>query len=273
MTSLPTNATTTAPEFGRIWFDLLNSGPISEDPGSLLTGETVLPDGRTAALAAVVPAPNSPFPRARQGEVGLRESLSLASWVASLDNPDKPLVLIIDVPSQAYGYVEELFGLNTTMATSVQAIASARLADRPVVSLVVGKAISGAFLSTGLQANRIVMLDHDGVQVQVMGKQAAARITRRTVDEMEKIAETFPATAFDGASFTTLGAVFETVVPKSAGSPGDEDSASALAAVGRAVDDILNSSGSDLRCRVESEAARTARAQSLLVRDAVNAQW
>ena len=62
----------------------------------------------------------------------------------------------------------------------------------------VGKAISGAFLTSGLQANRIVMLDHDGVQVQVMGKKAAARITRRSVEQMEAAAKNVPAMAFDG---------------------------------------------------------------------------
>ncbi|WP_312809718.1 biotin-independent malonate decarboxylase subunit gamma [Corynebacterium variabile] len=258
--------------YGTAWFSALDTSG-ADTSGSLLTGHTVLADGTTAALAAVVPDPDSRFPRARHGEVGLRESLDLAAWVNSLDDPDMPLVIVVDVPSQAYGFVEEQFGLNTTMATAVNAIASTRLAGRPVISLVVGNAISGAFLTTGLQANRIVMLDHDGVQVQVMGKTAAARITRRTVEAMEKAAESVPAMAFDGASFVSLGGVFESLVAQNPAEPGADDILAVKDALDRALVDIRDSGTTDLRSRLESRQAQTARALSRTVRQVVDERW
>ena len=54
--------------------------------------------------------------------------------------------------------------------------ARARLAGNPVIALLVGKAMSGAFLAHGYQAQRIIALRDPGVMVHAMGKAAAARI-------------------------------------------------------------------------------------------------
>ncbi len=250
--------TTNIKELGKTWFN--NLAQNSQGAGSLLTGEILLGE-TTAALAAIVPDANSPFPRARGGEVGLRESLELASWLKGLEDPTQPIILIIDVPSQAYGYFEELFGINFALATSVNALAQARLNGHPVISLIVGKAISGAFLATGLQSNRILALDHDGIQVQVMSKQSAARITQRTIEELDKAAESVPAMAFDGVSFRTLGAIHD-VIP--------EDIDSVKNALEAALADITDSS---LSTRLKSEEALSSRALSIQVRETVNAQW
>ena len=42
--------------------------------------------------------------------------------------------------------------------------------------------MSGAFLAHGYQANRILALDAEGIAVHAMGKEAAARVTRRSVE-------------------------------------------------------------------------------------------
>lgn len=261
----------TKPEFGRVWFDALNDSGTGAS-GSVLTGETTL-NGTTAALAAIVPDPNNKFPRVRHGEVGLQESLELAAWVKGLKDPQQPIVLLIDVPSQAYGYVEELFGINFALATTVNALAQARLEGHPIISLIVGQAISGAFLATGLQSNRIVALDHEGVQVQVMSKKAAARITQRSIEELDKAAESVPAMAFDGASFATLGAVSEVITAQEPQSPSESDLTTAREALLRALTDIQADSTRGLRSRLDSTLAREARALSRQVRETVDAQW
>ena len=51
-----------------------------------------------------------------------------------------------------------------------------------MIALLVGKAMSGAFLAHGYQANRIVALRDPGVMVHARGKESAARVTLRTVD-------------------------------------------------------------------------------------------
>lgn len=52
---------------------------------------------------------------------------------------------MIDVPSQAYGYNEELIGIHVALANSAAAYAKLRQAGHPVIGLIAGNAISGAF--------------------------------------------------------------------------------------------------------------------------------
>ena len=104
-----------------------------------------------AIYVAVVPDPNNHYPRARTGEVGLLEGWTLAKTISTIVKEDadkaekRPIVAIVDVTSQAYGRREEAFGIHQALAGSVAAYAKAREAGHPIVSLIVGKAMSGAF--------------------------------------------------------------------------------------------------------------------------------
>ncbi len=117
----------------------------------------------------------------------------------------RPIVAIVDVKSQAYGYREETLGIHLACAAAVDAYASARDAGHPVIALIVGPAMSGAFLAHGYQANRIVALDAPGTMVHAMGKEAAARVTRRTVEALEALGETIVPMSYSMASFAKLG--------------------------------------------------------------------
>ena len=149
-------------------------------------------DGESVRFIAVVPDANNHYPRAAGGEVGLLEGWTLAKVVnetiaADADQPVKrPIVAVIDVPSQAYGRREEAFGIHQALAGAAGAYAKARLAGHPVIGLIVGKAMSGAFLAHGYQANRLIAFNDSGVLVHAMGKESAARITLRTVEALEK---------------------------------------------------------------------------------------
>src|SRR6202034_4751419 len=120
---------------------------------------------------------------------------------ASRDGTRHPIVAIVDVASQAYGRCEEKLGVHLACAAAADAYASARLAGHPVIALLVGSAMSGAFLAHGYQANRILALDSPGVLVHAMSKQAAARITRRTVEALEQLGERIVPIAYDVRSF------------------------------------------------------------------------
>ena len=152
-------------------------------------------NGETARFIAVVPDANNHYPRAAKGEVGLLEGWTLAKVVsetvaADADNTVKrPIVAVIDVPSQAYGRREEGFGIHQALAGAAAAYANARLAGHPVIGLIVGKAMSGAFLAHGYQANRLIAFNDKGVLIHAMGKESAARITLRTVESLEKLAD------------------------------------------------------------------------------------
>ena len=173
-------------------------------------------NGETVRFVAVVPDANNHFPRAAQGEVGLLEGWTLAKVVSETVAADadkavkRPIVAVIDVPSQAYGRREEAFGIHQALAGAAAAYANARLAGHPVIGLIVGKAMSGAFLAHGYQANRLIAFNDKGVLIHAMGKESAARITLRTVEALEKLAATIPPMAYDisnyaGAAFRPAG--------------------------------------------------------------------
>lgn len=147
-------------------------------------------NGESARFIAVVPDANNHYPRAAQGEVGLLEGWTLAKVVNETLDADadktvkRPIIAVIDVPSQAYGRREEAFGIHQALAGAAGAYAKARLAGHPVIGLIVGKAMSGAFLAHGYQANRLIAFNDAGVLVHAMGKESAARITLRTVEAL-----------------------------------------------------------------------------------------
>jgi malonate decarboxylase beta subunit len=174
-------------------------------------------DGEMVRLIAVVPDPNGRFPRARAGQVGLEEGWGIANLVrqviAADENGQKRAILaIVDSPGQAFGLQEELIGIHEALAAAVDAYATARKKGHPVIALLVGKAISGAFLAHGLQADAILAIDADDVEVHVMSEESVARITRRDSLELEAIAKLVPATARDIRSFASLGGV-DVVIP------------------------------------------------------------
>jgi malonate decarboxylase beta subunit len=252
--------------------------------------EERIPTGTTTVLAAdawlgqervrfitVVPDPANRFERARNGEVGLDEGWGIAASVRQAiaedqDGEKRAIVAIVDVPGQAYGYREELIGIHLACAAAVDAYATARLAGHPVVALVVGQAISGAFLAHGLQANRIVALDDHGVAVQVMSKQSAARVTRRSIEELDEVAGKVAATAYDIRSFATLGALHSLLEGVQAHSPESRDFKLVKSALKDAITEARESAR-DLSVRLQSEQARASRSLSIMVRRRMAEQW
>ncbi|MDP0977954.1 biotin-independent malonate decarboxylase subunit gamma, partial [Klebsiella pneumoniae] len=78
-------------------------------------------------------------------------------------------------------------GIHLALAAAADAYAAARLAGHPVIGLIVGRAMSGALLAHGYQANRLLALDDADVMVHAMGKAAAARVTLRSVADLERL--------------------------------------------------------------------------------------
>ncbi|TNJ66150.1 biotin-independent malonate decarboxylase subunit beta [Paenibacillus hemerocallicola] len=263
---------------GRIWFDALK-GEAPRQTGefpSVLCAD-VHYEGQVIRFLAVVPDPDNRFPRATRGEVGLNEGWTLARYVneaveADRDGSRRAIVAIVDVPSQAYGYREEMLGLFQACAAAVDAYATARLAGHPVVALLVGNAISGAFLAHGLQANRMLALDDPDVAVQVMSKASAARVTRCSVEELEHNARHMAAAAHDIRSFAKLGALHELIE----GINPDAPSAAEIACVRSRLFEAVESargSATDLSHRLASEEAASSRSASIAVRERMRRQW
>jgi len=233
--------------------------------------------GAPARFISVVPDAQNRFPRARGGEVGVDEGWALATHVRGAMAADheaarRPIIAVVDVISQAYGRREEMLGIHLACAAAADAYATARLAGHPVIALLVGKAMSGAFLAHGYQANRIIALDSPEVLVQAMGKQAAARVTRRSVAELEMLGERFAPMAYDIRSFAKLGLVDGLISGVDADAPGHAD-------VERVRRELLNAiadaraGARGLGSRLDSLAARATRAASIEVRRRLAEQW
>lgn len=231
-------------------------------------------DGRTARFIAVVPDANNQYPRARNGEVGLLEGWALAKVVRdviAMDNgkqEKRVIVAIIDVASQAYGRREEAFGIHQALAGAASAYADARLAGHPVIGLIVGKAMSGAFLAHGYQANRLIAFDDAKVMIHAMGKDAAARITLRSVDALEKLAATIPPMAYDIQNYNKLGLLYKLLKISDVEQPNTNEIELVKITIGNAIKDVLND-GVYLQSRLHAQD----RHASLLVRERMRAEW
>jgi malonate decarboxylase beta subunit len=188
---------TSTPERGTIWTEALTEVDLMRPCPSVLRGELRL-DVREAVILSIAVDPESRYHRAAHGELGLREGLVLAEQIIQVVKTDqslrptekRPIIAIVDVPSQAYGWIEETTGLHHVLACAVDAYATARMAGHPIIALVVGQAISGGFLAHGFQANQILALDDPGVQIHAMHQAAAARITRRSLESLEILERT-----------------------------------------------------------------------------------
>lgn len=264
---------------GRAWFEALTGqkGIVEGGIGSILKADADL-GGEKAHFLAVVPDPNSRFPRASKGEMGLEQGWTLAKYVRAIIAADKaegklsPIVAIVDIPSQAYGRSEELLGIHLACAAAVDAYATARMAGHPVVALLVGKAMSGAFLAHGYQANRILALDDQSVMVHAMGKAAAARITRRSVDELDELGNKVLPMSYDIRNYAKLGLLHKVIKGVSATSLDEASVQNVRGELKAAVDDT-RAGKRDLSVRLESEAAKTIRHASIEVRKRLIAQW
>jgi malonate decarboxylase beta subunit len=263
---------------GQAWFDLLRGDALEiGDVPSVRVADGVIGEKKVRFIA-VVPDEQSRFPRARKGEVGLQEGWSIAKHVRNAIKEDensekRAIVAIVDVPSQAYGYREELLGIHQACAAAVDAYASARLNGHPVISFIPGNAISGAFLSHGMQANRLIALRDAGVNVHVMSKQSAARITQRSLKELEAATKKVPAMAYDIESFEKLGALFSLVGGVVADNPEKKDRDIIYKEIELAIEDVWMNHSYDLSVRLSSSFAQSGRAASILVREKLNEQW
>jgi malonate decarboxylase gamma subunit len=263
---------------GTVWFRALTgqASLMHGDPKSVLTADAPL-GKEQARFLCVVPDPHGRFPCARHGEVGLEEAYTLATRVREVIDESKntikrPIVAIVDAKSQAYGRREETAAIFLAAAAAADAYGSARLAGHPVITLVVGQALSGGFLMHGYQANRILAFDDDGVMIHAMHKAAAARVTQRSVAELEKLGKKIVPMSYDIRDYAKLGLLYKLLHVENPEKPSVGDVQKVKDELVGAIADA-RSGPVDLRNRLESKGAQEMRKASLLVRSKLEAQW
>jgi biotin-independent malonate decarboxylase gamma subunit len=253
------------------------------DPPSVLVADAPIGD-ENARFLCVVPDPDSRFPCARHGEVGLEQAYTLAARIREIIGRDelplirgasdnkRPIIAIVDVKSQAYGRREEIAGIHLAAAAAADAYATARFAGHPVITLIVGQAISGGFLTHGYQANRLIAFADNDVLIHAMHKEPAARITRRTVAQLESLAKTVTPLSYDVRDYAKLGLLYKLLPVSNPEAPSADDVSLVRNALAEAIADARKGP-TDLRNRFESDAAQTARKASRLIRARLEEQW
>jgi len=260
---------------GRLWFEKLTGIKNAETNVSTVLQATV--SGKT--YIAIVPDPKNHFPRVRNGEAGLQEGFAIANVVNQVIKEDadkenkRPIIIIVDVPSQAYGYKEELIGIHVSLASSAAAYAKARQAGHPVISFIPGDAVSGGFLAHGLQSNRLIALDDDSITIQAMSKASAARITQRTIAELEEATKHVPAMAYNIDNYEKLGALYQLVKGVSSWDADDQSVDKVKKIINEAIDSAKGDAN-NLHFRYETKIAKeSGRVATIKMRQAVADQW
>src|ERR1700691_1490202 len=266
---------------GKAWFKALTGSdtPKNGDPKSVLATTAAI-GSESVLYLCVIPDKDGRFPCVRDGQVGLEEAFALATHVRAViaedrDKPreaKRPIIAIVDVKSQAYGRCEETAGIFLAAAASADGYASARMARHPVISPIAGHAFSGGFLTHGYQANRILAFDDAGIVIHAMHKEAAARITRRSVAELEKLGHEIAPMSYDVRDYAKLGLLFKLLHADDPQHPTSNEVAEVRKAITDAIADARKGKP-DLSNRWESDAAKTTRKGTLAVRAALEAQW
>ncbi|SOC19095.1 biotin-independent malonate decarboxylase subunit gamma [Rhodobacter maris] len=184
-------------------------------PGAVVGTATL--DGMTCTMiVSDADAFNEKFPVVYAGIIGMEEGYKMAQAVyasieADAEKPlaeKRPLVLVVDTPGNGPGKVEEIFGMNKSTAAYQLALAEARLKGHAIIAMVIGRAISGAFLCHGLQADSILSLDANyGTMIHVMPLTSVSRIIKKPLEKLEEISKHSAVFAAGPRFFYSLGGV------------------------------------------------------------------
>ena len=186
-------------------------------PGAVI-GSATLDGAPCTVIANDAQVANPKFPVVYAGIIGMEEGykMALAVYHSIQADKDKPveekraLVLVVDTPGNGPGKQEEIFGMNKSTGAYQLALAEARKAGHPIVALVVGRAISGAFLCHGLQADHILSMSPAfQTMIHVMPLTSVARITKLDIERLEELSKDNPVFAAGPDFFYRLGGVEE----------------------------------------------------------------
>jgi len=262
---------------GLEWFNALTQNDASAAKGKSVLVQDVQWGKEQVRAISVVPNPNARFPQARRGQMGLEEGWGIAQaiWEAIKSDEGKirrALLAIVDVPGQAFGLHEEALGIHLSLAAAVDAYIAARKVGHPIVALIVGKAISGAFLAHGLQASEILAFDDDDIEIHVMSEASVARVTRRSPKEVSELARIVPSTARDVRSFAGLGGVDRLLKVDHLDLPDAQSVESVRRQILEAIQRVREVP-KEPRARVDLHSADVTRKMSRRVRQEIEAEW
>ncbi len=262
---------------GLQWFNALVRNYVPVTTGKSVLVEDVQWGKELVRAISVVPNPNARFTQARQGQMGLEEGWGIAQAIWEAIKSDeggtrRALLAIVDVPGQAFGFHEEALGIHLSLAAAVDAYIAARELGHPIVTLIVGKAISGAFLAHGLQASEILALDDETIEIHVMSEASVARVTRRSPKEVSELARIAPSTARNVRSFAGLGGVDRLLRVNNPDLPDAQSVENVRSEILEAIQRVREVP-KEPRTRVDLHSADVTRKMSRRVRQEIETEW
>ncbi len=194
---------------------------VCSDIGNCAIIGTANMDGKpVTVISNDAKARNPRFPVVYAGIIGMEEAYKMAKAVyttISVDK-DKPIaekraiVLLVDTPGNGPGKMEEILGMNKATGAYQLALAEARQSGHAVIAMIIGRAISGAFLCHGLQADRILALPKEfSTMIHVMPITSISRITKIDIEKLEELSTSNPVFASGASFFYNLGGLEEVV--------------------------------------------------------------
>jgi len=188
-------------------------------PGAVI-GTASIKGSTVTVIANDAMVMNPKFRVVYSGIIGLEEGYKMALAVYHTMEKDRQkavgekraIVLIVDTPGNGPGKVEEIVGMNKSTGAYQLALAEARKEGHPIIAMVIGRAISGAFLCHGLQADRILSLSSKyQTMIHVMPLTSIARITKLDIERLEELSKENPVFAAGPEFFYKLGGVDEII--------------------------------------------------------------
>lgn len=215
---------------------------------SAIVGTAKINGKKSIILGIDAKKPNPRFRVVYNGIIGMEEAYKMAKAVYLTIEEDKnkdiskktPFVLIVDTPGNGPGKLEEIVGMNKATGAYQLALLEASRKGHPSVAIVIGRAISGAFLCHGLPADRILALPKEfGTMIHVMPITSISRITKIPIEILEKLSKSNPVFASGAEFFYNLGGVNEMI----------KDPNDMKGVVARNIDEIyqIKKSGEDLK--------------------------
>jgi biotin-independent malonate decarboxylase gamma subunit len=127
-------------------------------------------------------------------------------------------------------------------------------------------------LTHGYQANRILAFDDSGVTIHAMHKDDAARITRRSVSDLERLGHQIVPMSYDIRDYAKLGTLHRLLHVNNPIEPAESDIIEVKQAIADAIADA-RMGAEDLGNRLNSPAAKETRKASRTVRALMEEQW
>ncbi|NDI87357.1 biotin-independent malonate decarboxylase subunit beta [Undibacterium crateris] len=143
----------------------------------------------------------------RHAAIGVELAWQMAALVmqAVQQQPQRPLLLLIDTAGQRLRRQEEMLGLPRFMAHLAKSLQLARMADMPVLALIYDQALSGAIVATGMMADQCYALED--AQIHVMAASAVASITGMSEDKVRTLNKRDPGFAPGVAHYWAMGGI------------------------------------------------------------------